>query len=252
MWSHCAVADMARSPEEELDELQRKAAAKTAAAFRRAAQLVVEERKLRTEAGGPPHIWTSQIFPEVADFVIDPKSEAVSRAMDLLKPTKFPKDRSREIIADAMYSTLVFSFENRSPSLGDIKSRIDEVANKLNDVKQAISNLPAVARAAQSVYRSELCNLIDEVLRTVEQHRDGLKLGRGGWTLDLSKQCAASGAGAAPAGFPCRRSLTDDCISRPMKLKPGWPHSRTLRENQPLKNYCLRRVALCPVSISPR
>jgi hypothetical protein len=180
--------------EKQLNKLQRQAAQRTATAFRSAAEQVRKERELRREAGGPPtDIRFVEIFPEIATFkFVDPKSEVVTRAFNLVKPINVPELYFREQLALMMSEVRIAHLDNRLPALGPTKKQIEKVENGLKRVKQAIKGLPPNARVAQSIYWNDFCRLIDEVICTVEDHQNGIVLAKGGRLLDIGKLQAAA------------------------------------------------------------
>jgi hypothetical protein len=183
------------APRRSLDKSQRQAARRSSAAFRRAAKHVAEERKLRQAAGGPPDIKAVEVLPEIADFeYINPESEVVLRAMDLIRPTDRPEPRCRSDLALMMARVRVYQRMNSLPNLGPIKDQIKDVAKALKRTKRAIVVLPRSARVAQSIYWGDFCNLLDEVLKTVERHHDGIVPGKGCRPLDAAKSEAADAA----------------------------------------------------------
>jgi hypothetical protein len=179
--------------DKQLNKLQRQAAQRTAAAFRRAAALVAKERELRQEAGGAPtDLKYVETFPEVATLkFVDPRSEVVSRAFDLLKPIDLPESHFREQLALMMSEVRIAHLDNRLPALGPTKKQIEKVRQALKRLKQAITAVPPHARVAQSIYWNDFCRLLDEVTNTVEHHYSNIQVGKGGPLPDSAKHEAA-------------------------------------------------------------
>jgi hypothetical protein len=178
-----------------LDRLQREAARRSAVAFREAAKCVARERKARQKAGGPPDIKYIEIYPEIAALeYIDPASEVVSRAIDLIRPLKLSEPDFREGIALLMAGVRVSQFGNALPPLRPIKDQIKEVADALKIARRAIRTLPGIARVAQSVFWDDFCDLIDEAIQLAEERHKEIEVGEGGRKLDLAKDYAANAA----------------------------------------------------------
>jgi hypothetical protein len=177
--------------ERQFNKLQRKAARRTAAAFRRAAEQVAKERELRQEAGGPPtDLKFVEVFPEVATLkFVDPESEVVTRAFELVKPIDLPEPYFHEQLALMMSEVRIAHPANDLPALAPIKKQIEKVGDALK--QRAISALSPSARSVQSIYRNDFCRLIDEVLSTVDAHHNGLIVTKGGRYPDLAKLQAA-------------------------------------------------------------
>jgi hypothetical protein len=194
MWFRFEAAKMQRS-QNRLDRQQREAARRSAAAFREAARCVARERKARQKAGGPPDIKYVEIFPEIADLeYIDPASEVVSRAIDLIRPLNLSEPDFREEITLFMLVVRILQFGNTSPPLRPIKDQIKEVADALKIARRAIRTLPRIARITQSVFWDDFCDLIDEAIQMAEERHKGIEVGDGGRNLDLAKDYAANAA----------------------------------------------------------
>jgi hypothetical protein len=116
----------------ELDKSQRQAARRSSAAFRRAAKLVAEERKLRQAAGGAPDVPLVEVLPEIGDIeYIDPESEVVSRAMDLIQPVDLPEFNCRDDLALMMSNVRTQQIANSLPNDGPIKAHADSTSQRI-------------------------------------------------------------------------------------------------------------------------
>jgi hypothetical protein len=177
------------------DKSQRRAARESSAAFRRAAKNVIAERNLSDIMNGAPEIKVVEVFPEIAYFeYIDPETEVVSRAMDLLRPVALPEWKCRDCLALIMSRTRVLRTQGRIPAPGKLKDHINDVAKALKRTKRAITTLPRVSRVVHSAYGGAFCNLLDEVLTTVQQHHNQIVQQKGCPPVDWAKYEAAYGA----------------------------------------------------------
>lgn len=180
----------------QLIKSQERAAQRSAAAFRRAAKHVAEERKAREAAGLAEFADIRQIFPNITEFSpVDPNSEIVSRAMDLIKPVTMPEPDFRRVIATFMDWIRTNQTANSIPNMGRVKSQIEHVAHALRKTIKAIAELPRPARVQQSIqYWDDFCGLLQGVLQTVELHHKLFEVNKGGRQPDLAKVNAAEGA----------------------------------------------------------
>ncbi len=140
----------------------------------------------------PTDIRYVEIFPEVATLkFVDPQSEVVTRAFNLVKPIDLPELYLREQLALMMSEVRIAHLDNRLPAQGPTKKQVEKVEHALKRVKQAIKGVPPHARVAQSIYWNDFCRLIDEVVCTVEHHHNGIVVGKGARLLDVAKLEAA-------------------------------------------------------------
>jgi hypothetical protein len=182
-----------------LSRLQRRASRKSRSAFQRAAKNVADERKLLQIADGETtDLKLAEVFPETEDFEnIDPKSEVVSRAMDLIRPVtrpNYPEWRCRAELAFMMSGIRIQDMNNNLfPNMRQLKEQINEVAKAIKHTEHSIKTLPRLCRVSKwSVFSSEFCNLLDEVLKVAEEHRNHVVVEKGGRPFDSAKAEAAT------------------------------------------------------------